>query len=341
MARPRVFISSTYYDLRHIRASLEAFVDSLGYDPVLSEKGSIAYHPDLPLDESCYKEASSADIFVLIIGGRYGSEASSDGGIKQREFYERYDSITAKEYESAELSGVPIYILIESHVYAEYKTFSKNKERSDINYAHVDSANVFRLIDGVMRKLRNNPVFYFEKSSQIEFWLREQWAGLFRELLRSRSQRQQLSALSDQVRDLKSVNDTLKSYLEAIIKFNEPDKSNTIIEKENTRIKKRKFRELFKDSSIFETLDLFSSIDDEIIDKIEDIVLKSSTYDEIISRIGNLNKEYLYAFDARYGEHVVMRNIIEINNIRTELSEAPLIQKDLEHIKPRKGRQSP
>src|SRR5438270_9251216 len=32
MARPRVFVSSTYYDLRHIRGSLEVFIGSLGYD---------------------------------------------------------------------------------------------------------------------------------------------------------------------------------------------------------------------------------------------------------------------------------------------------------------------
>ena len=35
MARPRVFVSSTYYDLKHIRASLENFIESLGFDAVL------------------------------------------------------------------------------------------------------------------------------------------------------------------------------------------------------------------------------------------------------------------------------------------------------------------
>ena len=81
MAHLRVFISSTFYDLRHIRSSLEGFVERMGYEAVMSEKGRIAYDPDIPLDESCYREASSADIFVLIIGGRYG-HASSDEDIK-------------------------------------------------------------------------------------------------------------------------------------------------------------------------------------------------------------------------------------------------------------------
>ena len=76
MARPRVFISSTYYDLKHLRSSLDNFVESLGFDAILSEKGKIAYTPDLPLDESCYREVGTADIFVLIIGGRGPSSSA-------------------------------------------------------------------------------------------------------------------------------------------------------------------------------------------------------------------------------------------------------------------------
>jgi hypothetical protein len=50
MAKPRVFISSTYYDLKHLRSSIENFIDQLGYEAVLSEKDNIAFVPDLPLD---------------------------------------------------------------------------------------------------------------------------------------------------------------------------------------------------------------------------------------------------------------------------------------------------
>ena len=51
MARPRVFISSTFYDLKHVRASLDLFIEGLGYDSILSEKGDIAYTPDRALRE--------------------------------------------------------------------------------------------------------------------------------------------------------------------------------------------------------------------------------------------------------------------------------------------------
>src|SRR6476661_774651 len=101
MAKPRIFISSTHFDLKHIRSSLDLFIDSLGFESILSEKGDIAYSPDLPLDESCYREVESIDIFVLLIGGRYGSEVSSTHEFDASNFMVRYESITKKEYETA------------------------------------------------------------------------------------------------------------------------------------------------------------------------------------------------------------------------------------------------
>jgi hypothetical protein len=185
MARPRVFVSSTYYDLKHLRASLEDFIDSFGYESVLSEKGNIAYIPEQPLDESCYREVGYTDIFVLIVGGRYGAEKSESRGETPKSFFERYDSITKSEYLSAVRRDIPIYIMIEKSVYADYETYLKNKDNSSIDYAHVDSVNIFHLIDEILARPRNNPIRQFDKYSDIEEWLKEQWAGLFREKLAS------------------------------------------------------------------------------------------------------------------------------------------------------------
>ncbi len=127
MARPRIFVSSTYYDLKHLRSSLENFVQALGFDATLSEKGKIAYTPDVPLDESCYREVGNSDILVLIIGGRYGSEASGGSAKPPKTFYDRYNSITRGEYQSALKRDIPIYVLIEKSVHAEYETYLRNK----------------------------------------------------------------------------------------------------------------------------------------------------------------------------------------------------------------------
>ena len=41
MARPRIFISSTFYDLKHVRYDLENFIRSLGYEPIMNDRGNI------------------------------------------------------------------------------------------------------------------------------------------------------------------------------------------------------------------------------------------------------------------------------------------------------------
>ncbi|MCZ8528702.1 DUF4062 domain-containing protein [Alteromonas sp. PRIM-21] len=236
MANPRVFISSTYYDLKHVRASMDIFIESLGYETVLSEKGNIAYAPDMALDESCYKEILNTDIFVLIVGGRYGSETSEGDTKKNKEFFDRYESVTKKEFEEANKRDVPTYILIESSVYSEYQTYLRNKKNENISYAHVDSVNIFKFIEKILSLPRNNATKTFEKFSDIESWLREQWAGLFRELLQRMSEQKKFNELSHQVDGLKEINTTLKTYLESVMQVVSPDKSSEIIQAEHKRL---------------------------------------------------------------------------------------------------------
>ena len=73
MAKPRVFISSTFYDLKQIRVDLDNFIMSLGYDVVRNEEGEIPYGTNSKLEDYCYKEISTVDIVVAIIGGHFGT----------------------------------------------------------------------------------------------------------------------------------------------------------------------------------------------------------------------------------------------------------------------------
>jgi len=220
----------------------------MGFEPILSEKGNIAYTPDAALDESCYREAANADIFVLILGGRYGSEASGKEKIPDRKFFERYESITKKEYESAANRDIPVYVLIEGSVHSEYQTYLRNKDNQDIRYAHVDSVNVFRLIEDILAKPRNNPMHTFERFSDIESWLRDQWAGFFRELLQKQSQQKQLTALGAQVSELRAVNETLRKYLEAVMQGIKPAASKGLIESEQRRLQELERNQRIRDN---------------------------------------------------------------------------------------------
>ena len=186
MAILRVFVSSTHDDLEHIWSPLERLITSLGYDPVLSDRGNIAYVPDRALDESCYEEVRSCDIFVLIIGGRYGSAASDNDINLPPDFFDEYDSITRKEYRAAVDVDLPMYIFIKHAVYSEFSTYQRNRANRSVKYAHVDSINVFRFIEEILAQPRNNPIRPFESYADIEEWLKLQLAGFFRQLIRAR-----------------------------------------------------------------------------------------------------------------------------------------------------------
>lgn len=320
MARPIVFISSTFYDLQHIRTSLEGFVERLGYEAVLSEKGRIAYDPDIPLDESCYRESASSDIFVLIIGGRYGSAASGEDIASQPDFYERYQSITKKEYDSACSRDIPIYILVERPVFSDYETYKKNKGNESINYAHVDSINIFHLLEDILGKSRNNPVFQFDRHTEIEEWLREQWAGLFRELINRRSEQKQLSSLSERISELSSINSSLQRYMENIVSSISPDEAEQIISAEKERLNREKALREFHNIRVVKDCWEHFGISQSTV---EEIYQKASSIENLASRIeaeyNGLPADVIIEGWRKYPEIVV-----DINKARSLLGELPL-----------------
>jgi len=117
MAKPRVFLSSTFYDLKQVRADIDMFIENLGYEPVRNEEGDIPYGKDDALEEYCYKEIKNIDILISIIGGRFGSESKRTGS-----------SISQIEVKTALKEGKQIYIFIEKNVLAEYETYLLNKD---------------------------------------------------------------------------------------------------------------------------------------------------------------------------------------------------------------------
>jgi hypothetical protein len=239
MAKPRVFVSSTYYDLRHIRSNIEAFIESIGYEPVLFESGDIAFSHDIALDESCYREIQNAHMMILIIGGRYGSGVSGEqqpSDDEKEKFYRNFNSITKKEYETARARDIPIFIFVEKGVHAEYRTFKLNRKNTHVKYAHVDSVNVFRLLDNILSQHRNNFVREFEKFEDISVWLREQWAGLFAEFLMRQSTQVQLKDMSARVAELGQVAEALKEYTESIMRKIQPENFQNIITKQDRKI---------------------------------------------------------------------------------------------------------
>ena len=172
MARPRVFISSTYYDLKQTRENLDQFLHSLGYDTVRNEHGDIPYGNKEELEKYCYKEVRNIDILVSIIGGRFGSES------KESEW-----SISNEELRTAINSGKQVYIFIEKSVDNEYGTYLLNKDNADTKYRYVDDVRIYQFLEEIHNLTTNNNIKTFDSSAEIQEYLKEQFAGLFQSFL--------------------------------------------------------------------------------------------------------------------------------------------------------------
>ena len=190
MARPRVFISSTYYGLKQTRENLAQFLTGLGYDTVRNEHGDIPYGNKEELEQYCYKEVNNIDIFVSIIGGRFGSEA------KDSEW-----SISNEELRTAFNYSKQVYIFIEKSVDNEYETYLLNKDNAETKYKYVDNVKIYQFLEEIHKLTTNNNIKTFESSSEIQDYLKEQFAGLFQSFLESSAKTKDFS-LSKKLEDL-------------------------------------------------------------------------------------------------------------------------------------------
>lgn len=176
MAKPRVFISSTFYDLRQIRVELDKFIEGLGYEPVRNEEGDIPYGKDEALQAYCYKEIANIDVLVSIIGSRYGSA----GIIKEKE--QEY-SVSQLELKTALKEDKQVFVFIDKIVFTEYETYILNKNNENVIYKYVDNVNIYKFIEEIKALPHNNNIKGFETAEDITSYLREQFAGLFKQFM--------------------------------------------------------------------------------------------------------------------------------------------------------------
>lgn len=172
MATPRIFISSTYYDLKHVRNDVCHFITSLGYTPVMHDRGGVAYTQTEPLESSCYSELATCNIVVCIIGDHFGTQSSNS------DF-----SITMEELRSAIRDKKKIYIFIAKDVYTENRIYLQNRESGAFKPAYADDIRIHQFIAELCETVKNNPIESFETTTDIIESLRSQFAGLFQSYL--------------------------------------------------------------------------------------------------------------------------------------------------------------
>ena len=169
MARVNIFVSSTCYDLSQIRDDLKRCIIELGHNPILSELKDFPVDPMKSNSENCINAINNeADIFVLIIGDRYGS------------VLETGKSITNTEFIAALSKGIPIYTFSLKKMTAILPLWEQNP---NVDYSNiVDNNKVFEFLSDV-RKKRGLWNFEFERAQDITEILKAQLSNLFHDAL--------------------------------------------------------------------------------------------------------------------------------------------------------------
>ncbi|MBX9597352.1 MAG: DUF4062 domain-containing protein [Burkholderiales bacterium] len=211
MAAPKIFVSSTCYDLHEVRHNVHKFIKDFGYEPVMSEYGDIFYPPDEHVQDACVKAIDSCNMFVLIIGDKYGSIYHRDKREKENDFTP--NSVTLKEFHNALALNIPKAIFINRFVYHDYKNYrrfldaeyqryfsvnlvddadqenKKAKLKYDFDSTYmfpVDSYRyVFFFLDQINELRLGNSYHEFENSEDIQRSLKQQWAGYLEQSLKS------------------------------------------------------------------------------------------------------------------------------------------------------------
>lgn len=228
MGVPRVFISSTCYDLSEVRDRLVAFCNSFGFETTLSERGDVFYHPDLHTHEACVGEVSNCQLFILIIGGRFGGKYIIDPK----------KSITNAEFLAARELGIPVFTFIKQGVLNDHNVYQRNKKEDfaeKINYPSIEkqehAKSIFSFIDEVRLSKSNNGFFDFVFAKDIEILLRKQLAGMFFDFLIKRNISAQLKSTNEAISNLTIASKKIEELVKTIYRHVDEAKADDVIER--------------------------------------------------------------------------------------------------------------
>lgn len=164
--KPVVFVSSTCYDLSQVREDLKDFIsDDYGFEPMLSEFDSFPIDPCIGTFENCLSNVDNyADIFVLVVGNRYGYVTESG------------KSITNLEYLHAKAKGIPIFVFVSKQMYNTLPLWRANKN-GDFSSV-VDNIKIFEFISDIYDEA-HQWIYTFDNVRDIKKTLKNQFSLIF------------------------------------------------------------------------------------------------------------------------------------------------------------------
>ena len=285
MAQPRIFVSSTCYDLQEIRSQLRSFIEDFGFLPVMSDYGDIFYDYQKHIQDSCKDEIEKSQLFVLIIGNNYGSIY-----YKQKDTVKTPDSVTMQEFRRAIEVDIFKHIFINKYVDYDYKNYlkSENKyiteclESKELDEEKIDDAvillrnefkakypfpqesykYIFSFLDIIYGLKSNNAIIVYESFEDIKDSLRKQWSGFMYDSL-TKSKTVSISLIDKLGEKIERIENQIKLLVEGQIANDDTDSKITF-----------DIKNLAKELNLEE----FSKIKDEIYDKLDKLLDFISSY---------------------------------------------------------------
>lgn len=163
MAKPRIFLSSTCYDLSIVRSELTSFLEERGFEVINSEKHSFGVTPGKHSHSACLDEVENADYLILLIGKRRGGT-----------YIGSEKSITNEEYDRAISKGIPTIVCVLREV-EDYRVTYKKNPTGDHSHI-VEDTRVFHFIDYIASGHADNWIHKFEDINDLRQILTTQFA---------------------------------------------------------------------------------------------------------------------------------------------------------------------
>ena len=175
----RVFISSTCYDLIDLRAELEAFFESAGVEPVMSDSltSDFLVSQDANSIETCLANVRTCDSFIIILSNRYGPTLEKAG----------YAAVSAThlEYLEARKCKIPVHMYVRDRLEADFAIWKSNGAKPDLTLSWCKSDEDWRIF-GLLEEHRrlkeaggNNWLWTFRSSVELKERIRIDFKDTF------------------------------------------------------------------------------------------------------------------------------------------------------------------
>ncbi len=124
----KVFVASTVYNFQLNLDQIYELLDGLGYDVLMSHKGTIPLDSSVSNLKNCTEGVEACDVFVGFIRPDYGSGVLDKGG----------KSITQYEFETAFARQIPRFVLADYRVVFTRELFRDKLILEDMSLMQID-----------------------------------------------------------------------------------------------------------------------------------------------------------------------------------------------------------